>query len=114
MKASIWDEDPFKDSRKKSDTDPPPGILPTIKFCDKCKRIVPDNEIEYYEPNAWHNGYYSHQYQSYENIASYSPGSLNCCMQNVLKYCGSIVEPTEWEYFFYVTWGVKVEVNLDD
>lgn len=112
-RKTIWDDDPLKDALKKSDTNPPPGKLPDIKFCDKCKKVVPDNEIHYYEPNAFHNGYYSHQYYSYENIAPRSSG-MNCCMSNVLKYCGSIVEPADWEYFFYVTWGVKVDVDLDD
>ncbi len=85
---------------------PSPTCKPEILFCDKCHKVAPEDQVVYYEPNSFHNGFYSHQYYSYENIAPPSDG-MNACLANVLIYCGNIIEPTAEEYFMWITCPMK-------
>ncbi len=79
---------------------------PSILFCDKCHKVVPEDQVKYYAPNSFHNGFYSHTYERYQNLAPPSSG-LNACMGMAWVYCGNIVEPTAEEYFMYVTCPMK-------
>lgn len=77
-------------------------LKPHILFCDKCLKVVPEEQIVYYEPNSWHKGYYAHQYEEYVNLNGPS-GGMNFCGGYQTKYCGVIREPTQEEFFMYET-----------
>jgi hypothetical protein len=80
---------------------------PSNLFCDKCCKIVPAEQIKYNHANAFvAEGFWSHTYQAYVNLASPSSG-MNCCMGYEWVYCGNVREPTAEEYFMYVTCPMK-------
>jgi len=78
-----------------------------MNFCDKCHKIISDEEIVHYEANAFcDQDRYVHQYQEYVNLNGPSDG-FNFCGGLVTQYCGNIREPSEEEYFMYITCQMK-------
>jgi hypothetical protein len=79
---------------------------PEISYCEKCNKIVPEDQVKFYSPNSFHKGYYLHQFESYQNIAPPSDG-MNACLAMVNTYCGNIREATTEEYFVHITCSPK-------
>jgi len=78
-------------------------LKPQINFCDKCHKVVPEEQITYYEPNSFcKEARYVHQYKKYVNLNGPS-GGMNFCGGYETQYCGNIREPSQEEYFIYVT-----------
>lgn len=73
-----------------------------MNFCDKCNKIVPENEIQ----NIL--SFKKHIYRVTEN-AYHNKGTMRVGFLPISKtiFCGTIREPTPEEYFIYHT--LKVE-----
>lgn len=83
-------------------------LKPQILFCDGCFKIVPEDEVFNYEPilmlynDFCKDNRYVHQYQKYVNLNGPS-GGMNFCGGYQTQYCGNIREPSQEEYFIYIT-----------
>lgn len=75
-----------------------------MNFCDKCNKIVPDSEVQ----DLFNKGRLKHVYSEYVNAyKNQRPGMIGFCGVNETVWCGDIREPSDIEYFIYVTCSVK-------
>lgn len=69
-----------------------------MNFCDKCLKLVPDNEVK------MHFGQVKHVFfqtvNAYKNQRS---GTIGYLARDEKVVCGNVREPTEYEYFMYET-----------
>lgn len=76
-----------------------------MNFCDKCNKIVPDEEVKEFIPNS---GKFTHIYTQLVNAyKGQMPGVIGCCLVEETIFCGSIREPSDQEYFIYETLNVR-------
>ena len=90
---------PKKKSSKIEDLFKPPTQVTTkLSFCDKCDKIVPENERYKAFDKVIH--YYITTENLYNNAGT---GRIGYCPIQKPHYCGELREPNPQEYFIYET-----------